>query len=365
MELSRCRLCKTRTPSSGKLLHWRYAKHLKDIRLVLLRVRSPVHVRFVDAISFSTAGECLKKFYGAEELLPKLRMLVDYYKFHTDVPKVFMRPLSSVAHMHHDRCRRLNYLRVMKLLQPPVPPQRASSPAELLPAELKDSVCQKFHCEAAQESSLTLRELLGEFDQTRKPRRESSRPKAPNRKDSLGRRSLAEPTLSRRSVDRPSVNNFNININLRSSARDRRAPTRLALRLTPGQHTLNVSTYLTACDRAAFLQKLRPRPASQARPAQSRVERPRQGSARPSLKQPLATKTASRPPLPRPPCRIAKSHTLQSSVSRRSADLRQLTPQLQLHTFDINRFFQRKPAGPPGHRRGATRLADDLTLPRR
>ena len=42
---------------------------------------------------------------------------MEYYKFHQDVPRIFMIPISKIAHNYYDKMRRINYIRITKMLQ--------------------------------------------------------------------------------------------------------------------------------------------------------------------------------------------------------------------------------------------------------
>ena len=42
--------------------------------------------------------------------------MTEYYKFHEDVPRIYMEPMSSTVHMYYDYKRRLTYIRVTKML---------------------------------------------------------------------------------------------------------------------------------------------------------------------------------------------------------------------------------------------------------
>jgi hypothetical protein len=43
-------------------------------------------------------------------------MLSEYYKFHHDVPRLFMLPVSLTISKYHDRKRRVEYVRITKML---------------------------------------------------------------------------------------------------------------------------------------------------------------------------------------------------------------------------------------------------------
>ncbi len=44
-------------------------------------------------------------------------MLTEYYKYHEDVPRIFMVPLSNVIHRFYDKKRKINYIKITKMLK--------------------------------------------------------------------------------------------------------------------------------------------------------------------------------------------------------------------------------------------------------
>lgn len=44
-------------------------------------------------------------------------MLTEYYKFHKDIPRLFMLPTTHTLNKYHDKKRRLDYIRITKMLQ--------------------------------------------------------------------------------------------------------------------------------------------------------------------------------------------------------------------------------------------------------
>ena len=44
-------------------------------------------------------------------------MLTEYYKFHKDISRMFMLPTTNILNKYHDKKRRLEYIRVTKMLR--------------------------------------------------------------------------------------------------------------------------------------------------------------------------------------------------------------------------------------------------------
>ncbi len=49
--------------------------------------------------------------------MPKIELLSEYYKYHEDVPRIFMMPLAEVVHNFYDKKRRINYIKITKMLK--------------------------------------------------------------------------------------------------------------------------------------------------------------------------------------------------------------------------------------------------------
>lgn len=56
------------------------------------------------------------RYYKRHEHPKKIEQLVEYYKYHEDVPRIYMEPMSSTVHMYYDFKRRLTYIEVTKML---------------------------------------------------------------------------------------------------------------------------------------------------------------------------------------------------------------------------------------------------------
>ena len=105
-----------------KALYTKYSSsqnyyYTKDINEILSESRTASVILFKDSMHFDEQEEYLKRFYRYSEYDFKIRMLSEYYKFHNDVARLFMMPITNVVNKHHDKKRRLEYIRVTKLLK--------------------------------------------------------------------------------------------------------------------------------------------------------------------------------------------------------------------------------------------------------
>lgn len=44
-------------------------------------------------------------------------MLTEYYKFHRDISRLFMQPTSNILNKFHDKKRRIEYVRITRMLK--------------------------------------------------------------------------------------------------------------------------------------------------------------------------------------------------------------------------------------------------------
>lgn len=51
-----------------------------------------------------------------EEYDGKIELLSEFYKFHSDIPRLFMLPIAEAIHNYYDKKRRLNFIRVTRML---------------------------------------------------------------------------------------------------------------------------------------------------------------------------------------------------------------------------------------------------------
>ena len=106
----------------NKALYSKYSSsqnyyYTKDINDLLTNSRTPVVIKYKDYLTVDEEEEFLKRFYKASEYGYKIRMLTEYYKFHRDISRLFMQPTTNVLNKYHDKKRRLEYIRVTKMLR--------------------------------------------------------------------------------------------------------------------------------------------------------------------------------------------------------------------------------------------------------
>jgi hypothetical protein len=59
----------------------------------------------------------MKRVYGLDEYTGKIKMLSEYYKFHNEVPRLFMMAFAETIDNYVDEQRQLEYAKVTKILR--------------------------------------------------------------------------------------------------------------------------------------------------------------------------------------------------------------------------------------------------------
>ena len=56
--------------------------------------------------------EYLKRIYIKKEYKEKIKVLTEYYKFHKDIPRLFMIPTTIFLNNFHDKKRKIEYYKI-------------------------------------------------------------------------------------------------------------------------------------------------------------------------------------------------------------------------------------------------------------
>ena len=79
-------------------------------------VRCPAVIQLKEDLEFVLSKECISKFYPSKSHAKKLQELTTYYKYHQEVPRLFMKEKSQIIHEYYDTKRRLIYEQVKRML---------------------------------------------------------------------------------------------------------------------------------------------------------------------------------------------------------------------------------------------------------
>lgn len=109
---------------------WRYSNRLlKDkyqdemycicspVVNIIDKVISPAYLKFVQTSQFEKSSEALARFYPASGQPAKIEELTTFYKFHQEVPRLFMKDKCLIIHQYYDSKRRINYERIRRMLE--------------------------------------------------------------------------------------------------------------------------------------------------------------------------------------------------------------------------------------------------------
>ena len=91
--------------------------YTKDINEILANSKTEVVIIHKDFVIYDEEEEYLKRFYKTNEYDYKIKMLTEYYKFHCDIARMFILPTSLILNKYHDRKRRIEYMRITKMLR--------------------------------------------------------------------------------------------------------------------------------------------------------------------------------------------------------------------------------------------------------
>lgn len=138
---------------STRFLYRRYASSqnhyfTRDINEFIHSVNTPCVVTFYERLALAESEELLRRVYFRHEQRCRVQNLTEYYKFHIEIPRLFLLPVAEIINKHHDRKRRLNYLRVTKMIGM-VPEQ------EMLTGESETSLARGSESESLNQVSLT------------------------------------------------------------------------------------------------------------------------------------------------------------------------------------------------------------------
>lgn len=92
--------------------------YTRDINDILANNRTRAVISHKDLIAYLEEDEeYLKRYYQIHENSFKMKLLVEYYKFHHDIPRLYMTPTCEVLNRYHDKKRRIDYVRIKKMLR--------------------------------------------------------------------------------------------------------------------------------------------------------------------------------------------------------------------------------------------------------
>ena len=73
----------------------------KNINQILNKSMTPSSIQFRQQESITKESASLSRFVVNKEQALNLRSLTEYYKYHSEVPRLFMLPISEIIHEFH------------------------------------------------------------------------------------------------------------------------------------------------------------------------------------------------------------------------------------------------------------------------
>lgn len=73
-------------------------------------------IRFLDRICIEEQEEYLKSYYNFPYLKAKQKQLIEYYRYHNDLPRIFIRKVSLTLEQYHYQKRDIRYRSIKKKL---------------------------------------------------------------------------------------------------------------------------------------------------------------------------------------------------------------------------------------------------------
>ncbi|CAK78707.1 unnamed protein product (macronuclear) [Paramecium tetraurelia] len=114
----------TYAPLLNKALFAKYSSsqnyyYSKDINDIIDEESTPAVVFYRDLECIVEEEEYLKRSYAKKESTSKIKALLEYYKYHKDIPRLFMQKVYITINKFHEKKRRIEYANIKRRLNIP------------------------------------------------------------------------------------------------------------------------------------------------------------------------------------------------------------------------------------------------------
>lgn len=109
--------------------------YLKDVNAILADQRTRTNICHHSLADQINSSGSLKRLYKAKEYRGKLEKLVDYYKFHKEIPRMFSESIYDLFFDYHDRKRKCEYILITNDLKKNTPEDPQAAQEEYLRRE--------------------------------------------------------------------------------------------------------------------------------------------------------------------------------------------------------------------------------------
>jgi len=87
-------------------LHFLWVKDLNDL---LQRVSTPNSIRIKDNYEFHDEQEFMKEYYPGSGHKNVMNLIVQYFKYHNNIPRMFIAPQMNIYTKFFDKHRKVKY----------------------------------------------------------------------------------------------------------------------------------------------------------------------------------------------------------------------------------------------------------------
>ncbi len=91
--------------------------YIKDVNDILSDARTQAVIHYKQLMDLDTESEQVRKFVDDDNYIRKMRGLVDYYRFHKEIPRIFAKHVYDMYFDHHDRKRKVEYVTITRNLK--------------------------------------------------------------------------------------------------------------------------------------------------------------------------------------------------------------------------------------------------------
>ena len=115
--------------------------YIKEVNDILSDARTQSVLVYKQMADVDVEGVHVRKFVDSNNYMRKMRGLVDYYRFHKEIPRIFAKNVYDLYFDHHDKKRKVEYVIITRGLKMA---KGGEDPKKLLEEKLKKQRSKKF-----------------------------------------------------------------------------------------------------------------------------------------------------------------------------------------------------------------------------
>lgn len=74
-------------------------------------------ISFKDNVLYEEEEEYMTEVFNENRIGKKIEFLTEYYKFHNEIPRIFIKEVCDIMNRYHDKKRKIDYYRIKKILR--------------------------------------------------------------------------------------------------------------------------------------------------------------------------------------------------------------------------------------------------------